>query len=80
MFSAAEEGKLETVKFLLKRGGDLNYRDNNGNTPLHAATRFGHTEVVKYIFQAFNNALRFPFFNFKDSEHEVFALCTNTAV
>ena len=41
-------GELETVKFLFKIGTD-SYSRPNEDTLLHAAARYGHTEVVKSI-------------------------------
>ena len=37
------------MRLLFKEGGDLNSRTDEGDTPLHAAARYGHTEVVKFI-------------------------------
>lgn len=36
---AAREGGVETVRWLLSRGADVNARDSAGATPLHAAAR-----------------------------------------
>lgn len=36
---AAREGGIETVRWLLARGADVNARDSAGATPLHAAAR-----------------------------------------
>ena len=41
-------GELETVKFLFEIGTD-SYSRLNEDTLLHAATRYGRTEVVKFI-------------------------------
>ena len=41
-------GELETVKFLFKIGTD-SYSRPNEDTLLHAAARYNHTEVVKFI-------------------------------
>ena len=38
-----------SLRLLFKKGGDLNSRTNEGDTPLHAAARYGHTEIVKFI-------------------------------
>ena len=51
IFNAAEKGELETVKFLFNIGGDLNFRTKEEDTPLDAALRHGHTEVVKFILE-----------------------------
>ena len=34
---------------LLSRGAQLNEADMAGNTPLHTATIYGHTELVKLL-------------------------------
>jgi len=36
---------------LLSRGAQVNVADMAGNTPLHAATIYGHTEFVKLLLQ-----------------------------
>ena len=36
---------------LLSRGAQLNEADVAGNTPLHTATIYGHTELVKLLLQ-----------------------------
>jgi ankyrin repeat protein len=48
---AAEHGRLETVKLLLKHANckDKNPVDNEDNTPLHLAEQQGHVEIVKLI-------------------------------
>ena len=42
IFEAVDKGFLEIVKFLLNSGGDLNFRNNQGNTALHTAAINGH--------------------------------------
>jgi len=39
------------VKMLLSRGAQVNEADMAGNTPLHTATIYGHTELVKLLLQ-----------------------------
>jgi len=39
------------VKMLLSRGAQVNEVDVVGNTPLHTATIYGHTELVKLLLQ-----------------------------
>jgi len=39
------------VKMLLSRGAQVNVADMAGNTPLHTATIYGHTELVKLLLQ-----------------------------
>ena len=48
LLNAVVFGELETVKFLFEIGTDSYYRPNE-DTLLHAATRYRHTEVVKFI-------------------------------
>ena len=51
--------KLEVVKFLFYKEGDLNSRVSSranggwrdGDTPLHTEARYGHTEIVKFILE-----------------------------
>jgi ankyrin repeat protein len=47
LFRAARAGNAETVRSLLASPNiDVNAEDENGNTPLIEAARFGHDEVV----------------------------------
>ncbi|XP_034701041.1 protein ACCELERATED CELL DEATH 6-like [Vitis riparia] len=49
---AAKHGKDDIVDFVLKREGLenlINEKDNDGNTPLHLATRHEHPKVVHYL-------------------------------
>jgi len=39
------------VKMLLSHGAQVNVADMAGNTPLHTATIYGHTELVKLLLQ-----------------------------
>ncbi|KAN0133356.1 Ankyrin repeat-containing domain protein [Lactarius tabidus] len=43
------DGGLEIAKTLIKYGADVNSRDSFGWTPLHAAARYGHTDVVQLL-------------------------------
>ncbi|CAF2634740.1 unnamed protein product [Rotaria sp. Silwood2] len=50
---ACRNGDIERVKQLLLTisYNDLNTLEPNGSTPLHAATYFGHTEIVHLLLQ-----------------------------
>lgn len=48
---AAERGKLESVKMLIRRGSDVNQRREDGKSPLACAANEGHHLVVKYLLQ-----------------------------
>lgn len=44
---AAENGRLDVVKRLIKKGVDI--KDSQNRTPLHYAAESGHLDVVKYL-------------------------------
>ncbi|UPA54996.1 ankyrin repeat domain-containing protein [Wolbachia pipientis] len=44
---AAENGRLDVVKRLIKKGVDI--KDSQNRTPLHYAAENGHLDVVKYL-------------------------------
>ncbi|XP_066946987.1 putative ankyrin repeat protein RF_0381 [Macrobrachium rosenbergii] len=46
LWAEAQAGNLETVKFLVSRGADVN---DGGGTPLWKAVYGGHVEVVKFL-------------------------------
>jgi ankyrin repeat protein len=49
---AADEGKLEIVKYLISQGLDVNARSetvSSSYTPINAAASEGHAEVVRYL-------------------------------
>ena len=37
------------VAVLLERGADPNYQDSEGNTPLHWASEYDHTDIVSLL-------------------------------
>jgi len=49
LIKACETGNLEKVKQYLKRGADLNYKDDSNRTPLMHAAKNGNLEVVKFL-------------------------------
>ena len=46
---AAWIGRLNVVKELIGKGGDIEGKDNGGRTPLHWASWNGHLNVVKFL-------------------------------
>jgi uncharacterized protein YegJ (DUF2314 family) len=48
---AAKYGQLETLRFLLEQGGDVNARSKQGVTALHFAAGFGELETVKLLLE-----------------------------
>jgi ankyrin repeat protein len=40
---------LDMVKLLVNKSAVVDISDNQGNTPLHEASRLGHTELVEYL-------------------------------
>ena len=50
---AAERGDLKAVKRFLKAGGEINAQGHHyGITPLMAAAKGGHSEVLNYLLEA----------------------------
>jgi len=46
---ASQSGKLLRVKKLLRRGADINSKDEKGFTPLHLAAFYGHKQVLEFL-------------------------------
>ena len=46
---AAMNGNRKLVKYLLKRGAEIDAGDNENSTPLHVAAMNGHKDVVEYL-------------------------------
>jgi ankyrin repeat protein len=50
LLRAAENGQLDTLKYLVEeRGADTNTRTDRGDIPLHRAASCGHPNVIKYL-------------------------------
>ena len=49
---AAREGNIETVKWLVSNGADVNLPEGGGNTPLFWASESGNQEVVVFLSKA----------------------------
>ncbi|WVZ60101.1 hypothetical protein U9M48_010164 [Paspalum notatum var. saurae] len=47
--SAALDGKLDIVRYLLDKGADPNKIDEQGQVPLHCAAKHGHEEVARLL-------------------------------
>ena len=45
LWNAAKFGHFEIAKILFSNGANLNAKDKAGNTPLHIATKNGHSKV-----------------------------------
>lgn len=48
---ASDKGCLDIADLLIKYKADVNKRDSNGDTPLMAACRNGHLEVVELLLE-----------------------------
>ncbi len=46
---ASNNGHLETVKYLVENGAEIEGRQNNNATPLVCAFMNKHNEIVKYL-------------------------------
>ncbi|XP_039875678.1 ankyrin repeat domain-containing protein 39 isoform X2 [Simochromis diagramma] len=51
IWSAAMNGDLERVKYLVQKGTDPNLRDSAGYTALHYGSRSGHLSVCKFLLE-----------------------------
>ena len=49
LYWAAEKGHVDAVKTLIKLGADVTAQDEDGQTAVHVATSFGHTDVVDLL-------------------------------
>ncbi len=46
-----QQRSIESLKLLLKAGGDINAKDSRGLSPLHEAARWGWNDVVTFLVQ-----------------------------
>ncbi len=46
---AAENGKLDVVKYFVENGADAKAANKDGKTPLHCAAENGHWHIEKYL-------------------------------
>ena len=44
-----QQRSIESLKLLIKAGGDINSKDTRGLTPLHEAARWGWNDVVQFL-------------------------------
>ncbi|KAL1855401.1 Glycerophosphocholine phosphodiesterase [Paecilomyces lecythidis] len=52
---ATKANFVDIVKLLVDAGVDINYQDEQGETALHIAARFGHDECAKILLKGSNN-------------------------
>ena len=52
---ATKENFVQIVKLLVAAGVDLDYQDDQGETALHIAARFGHADCAKALLDGFNS-------------------------
>jgi len=46
---AAENAKVDVLRYLIEQQVDLNARDFDDETPMHCAAYWGHTEIVRGV-------------------------------
>lgn len=49
MFYAAREGHVEAIQRLLQYGGDCDFVDSNGQTPLYYSARYGKYDASELL-------------------------------
>jgi ankyrin repeat protein len=52
MMRATESGCVDTVRFMLANGADVNMKTPDGTTPLIAAAGAGHTAMVQLLLES----------------------------
>jgi protein phosphatase 1 regulatory subunit 12A len=50
-FQACIDNNLEMVEFLIQRGSDINKKDNEGWTPLHATASCGFLSIARFLIE-----------------------------
>ena len=46
---AASHGYIKCVEILLNKGIDINGKDNDGDTALHRAARWGNVDIIEVL-------------------------------
>ncbi|XP_023234600.1 protein phosphatase 1 regulatory subunit 16A-like isoform X1 [Centruroides vittatus] len=49
--ASTERRMLEDLEWIVENGGDIEYKDNQGATPLHVAAANGYLSVVEYLLE-----------------------------
>jgi imidazolonepropionase-like amidohydrolase len=49
LYQAANKGEIEQVELLISEGAEVNFKNNEGLTALHAAARGGHKKIVELL-------------------------------
>ncbi len=49
LLKSSEKGDTENVKFLISKGTEVNFADNNGSTPLIYAAMNGFTDTARAL-------------------------------
>ena len=52
IYEAVRDGKIKDVKKYLAAGGNVNAKNNLGDSPLHTAANYGHTEIANLLIAA----------------------------
>jgi ankyrin repeat protein len=49
LHSAASRGDVQTLRYLISQGANINALDRNGDSPLELAVSGGHDEASKFL-------------------------------